>query len=314
MPDTLFENNTTQNGDHQVAQTGWFAQGFTPSTTHDITSVDVLVRRQNTPGTVLVEIYGDNSNEPDIGSGTLAAGSFDADLITDVSPGVELNVLVSGAGSELAASTKYWLLLRLQDEGLSGQWVCRWRAAITGNPYAGGNLVFSFDGGSSWTQRADQDFWFKEYGLSFLTKTFTADAKLSQDGVLKTFTADASLVKQNTKTFTADANTVRLKTFTADANLFKESIPKTFTADAGILKVATKTFAVDAHVYVVPDDTWPQARAEAYDPDKLWDEETKSWYSPTSSIGVNRMAQAGGRLRSQLVVVSDQGKVFFGSF
>ena len=58
--------------------------------------------------------------------------------------------------------------------------------------------------------------------------------------------------------------------------------------------------------------TYPDDRPVAYDPDKLWDEDTQTWYAIGTVIGSARAAQAGGRLRQQLVVVSNQGNIFFG--
>jgi len=86
--------------------------------------------------------------------------------------------------------------------------------------------------------------------------------------------------------------------FTADAILTDSPIPVElqyeFTYDA-ILR----------HTEFVRD------RPETYDEDKLWDEENKTWYEPSHSIGSERMAQAGGRQRCQLVVISNQAQIYF---
>jgi hypothetical protein len=50
----------------------------------------------------------------------------------------------------------------------------------------------------------------------------------------------------------------------------------------------------------------PPRRAE-YDPDKFWDEETKTWVD-TKSIAT----AGGGRHNTYLVVVSDQDKIYIG--
>ena len=57
---------------------------------------------------------------------------------------------------------------------------------------------------------------------------------------------------------------------------------------------------------------FPADRPGSYDPDKLWDEETKAWYAVGTAIGSARSAQAGGRYRQQIVVLSNQGTIFFG--
>ncbi len=197
------------------------------------------------------------------------------------------------------------------------------------------------------------------YGaLPEITKTFTADANISQDNVLKTFTTQANISKDNeTKTFTADANIKATKHFTTDANIAKDDETKTFTADvnihkADIIKTFTadvsiwtaellsadanlskddvlKTFTaqanisqddilstlvIDAHIRAPLDDSvaFVLPRPDAYDEDKLWDEENKSWYTPTSSVGSERAKQGGGRYHRQLVVISDQGEIYIG--
>jgi len=60
--------------------------------------------------------------------------------------------------------------------------------------------------------------------------------------------------------------------------------------------------------------TFPEHRPLDYDADLVWDEETKTWYSIDTAIGAERMPQSGGRYRNQLVCLSEQGKIYFGSF
>lgn len=315
MPDTLYENQTDGSfGQVSAFTTNYRTQSFTPSITHTITSVDLLVHRLGSPGTFVVDIHAVDGGGLPTGA-ALATGTSNGDTLTTDSAGEWRNIILTGSPS-LIASTQYIIVLRLQNEGLAVGNQVRLRVA-TGSPYAGGVLGFSFDSGSSWGQQGTLDAAFKEYGLQPPpTKTFAADASVSQDSATKTFTANAVLLKDGeTKTFTADVNTRGQKQLTADASVAKDGVTKTFTAGASISQDGlTKTFIVDAHVFVVPDATWPPARAEAYDPDKVWDETNKSWYAPDSSIGVNRMAQAGGRLKQNLVVLSDQGKLYFGVF
>jgi hypothetical protein len=59
---------------------------------------------------------------------------------------------------------------------------------------------------------------------------------------------------------------------------------------------------------------FPEDRPIGYDPEKLWDETTKTWYAPSTSTGKERLKQAGGRYRDQLVVLSDQGAVYYEEF
>jgi hypothetical protein len=50
-----------------------------------------------------------------------------------------------------------------------------------------------------------------------------------------------------------------------------------------------------------------------YDETKVWDEETKLWYAETTDTAKQRLAQAGGRLKSTIIAVSDQAKIYFGT-
>lgn len=314
MPDTLYENQTDGSGGHDSVFSNWWKfQTFTPSVAHQITSVDLYVHRTGSPGTILVEIYGvDGSSHPDVGGGVLASGSYDSSVLTDDGVAQWLNTLISGAGDALSSGIEYALVHRLQNTGASGSVSNHF---VGGNPYAGGLSGRSINGGVSFSTFPNDDTTFKEYGVAPPpTKTFIAGASIAKDGVTKNFVAGASISQDGlTKTFTADVNTRARKQFTADASIFKSPVEKTIVAQAIISQDAVaKTFVADAHVFVVPDATWPEARPEAYDPSKVWDEENKSWYSPTSSIGVSRMAQAGGRLKQNLVVMSNQGKLYFG--
>ncbi len=316
MPDTLYENQTLATSGHDDIFSDWWKfQTFTVQAgeTHQITSVDLYLHRTGSPGIILVEVYGvDGSSKPDVGGGVLVSGSYDSSVLTDDGVAQWLNILVSGAGDTLAAGTEYALVHRLQNTGASGSVSNHYES---GNPYANGLSGRSINGGSSFTTFPNDDTTFREYGIAPPpTKTFTAGASIAKDGETKTFIAGVSISKDGlTKTFTTDVNTRGQKQLTAGASISQDGIAKTFIAQASISQDAiAKTFVVDAHVYVVPDLTWPQARAEAYDEDKLWDDENKSWYESSSSIGVNRMKQAGGRYKQQIVAISNQGKIYYG--
>ena len=58
--------------------------------------------------------------------------------------------------------------------------------------------------------------------------------------------------------------------------------------------------------------TYPEDRPGTYDPDKLWDEETKAWYAVGTAIGSARAKQAGGRLKQNIVAMSNKAKIYFG--
>lgn len=50
---------------------------------------------------------------------------------------------------------------------------------------------------------------------------------------------------------------------------------------------------------------WPEVRPESYDADLVWDEESGTWISSD--------ARGGSWYQLQILVISDQGKIYFGS-
>jgi hypothetical protein len=154
--------------------------------------------------------------------------------------------------------------------------------------------------------------------LATVTHEVTCDAILIK---AVTVTCDAVLSKQQTHTVTCDAILTKKHEITCDAILTKRmdvtcdahlvlANSMEVTCDAQLEKLINVT--CDANLYNPADYlTFPTIRPVSYDADKVYDEDTKSWYNPTTSTGVERMKQAGGRYRSQLVVLSDQGKIYF---
>ena len=51
---------------------------------------------------------------------------------------------------------------------------------------------------------------------------------------------------------------------------------------------------------------WPEPRPENYDPDKIFDYNLDSW------VDINTLPAGGGRYKNQVIVMSDQGKIYFG--
>jgi hypothetical protein len=190
-----------------------------------------------------------------------------------------------GAGSALLAGTQYAIVISLANTGLGSSHQLRPKYQADTNPYAGGTEVWSTNGGSSWTIYANDDVAFKEYSTA-PSKDFTADTSISKDDILKTFTADTNLVESK-------------KSLTVQASISQDSIAKTLIADV--------------YISVPPDGSWPVARAGAYTEDKVWNEENKSWIEVDTAVGSVRLAQSGQRLKEQVVVISGQAQIYFGS-
>lgn len=300
MSDTLFEFYIiNDNSQTSVFDTTWVGQTFTPSTTHTITSVKLLLGlRKNSPGTIDVSIRATSAGEPT--GGDLTSGTTDGNTLGTGTPiwGADEREIIL-TPFELLTGVQYAIVIRATSGNSNN--LIKWRKDFSNSAYAGGAFVFSSDSGSAWSITTGDDNLFAEFGtLPPIDKTFTAQASLSQDDIKKTFAVQANIIKA--------------KQFAIDASLAKDGETKTFTAGASIAKDGeTKTFTADAPISEFSGG-FPEARPPAYDEDKLWDEETQAWYSPTSAIGTERSAQAGGRQKAQLVVLSDRGIIFFGAF
>lgn len=150
----------------------WYAQTFTPQTTHDITSVILSLGRPSgdSPGTITVTIRevedsGPNINKPkddviyDLCSGTTNGNTLPETGFPTPTP--EEREITFGVNPTLIAGTKYAIVVRALSGGASD--LVRWSAS-TSSVYANGDQCMSSDSGSSWTLYSSRELWFKEYG------------------------------------------------------------------------------------------------------------------------------------------------------
>lgn len=139
----------------------WGAQTFTTATAHTITSVKLLLYRVLEPGTVTVAIRA-TSGTPAYPSGSdLCSGTTDGDTLPTASP-YQWREITFGTGTDLAASTKYAIVVRVGADADVNNYV-GWRAD-TANGYANGNEVYSTDNGVNWSAHANYDLLFEEWG------------------------------------------------------------------------------------------------------------------------------------------------------
>lgn len=140
----------------------WIAQTFTPSTSHKITKVKLLLYRVGDPGTLTVAIRATSSGKP-TGS-DLCSGTTDGDTLPIGSPYAWREIEFSSSYN-LVASTQYAIVVR----GASGVDVnncVSWRVDSTSATYTGGNSLISTDGGSNWSisGMSGWDMLFEEWG------------------------------------------------------------------------------------------------------------------------------------------------------
>ncbi|MBA7636868.1 hypothetical protein ES703_44496 [subsurface metagenome] len=157
---TLYEYyNTGDDGVFNFGDNWWGAQTFTPSVTHKITSVKLLLYRSGSPGTITVSIKATDGGHPT--GPDLCSGTTDGDTLPTTSP-YEWREITLGAGYDPSADTKYAIVVRAPD-AVAPDYI-RWRYDKTSATYGGGNYEVSDDSGFIWTPYPTYDFMFEEWG------------------------------------------------------------------------------------------------------------------------------------------------------
>jgi hypothetical protein len=301
MAEILYQNWTTyQTTLYFLFETWWQSQTFTPAITHQITSVDVKVYKASTPGTIDVEIYnvisgGGDDGKPDITGGAIATGSYDGNSITSDSAGEEVNIVLTG-GPTLLSGTRYALVQRLDDEGLGGAAAIYWKGDNL-EGYSRGANYRSTNSGSTWSVQS-VDLFFREYGpgdANPVNVTGTIAATSAVSGAV-----EVAKVLNVTGTIAA-VSTVSGAVEILSALELSGTISAVSTVSGAII-ISSQT-----------STGWPLGRRSDYDEDLVYDEDTRSWYNPTSETGVTLMAIGGGRYNEQLVVISEQGRIYYGA-
>lgn len=142
--------------------TWWFAQTFTPQTTHDITSVILSLARVGSPGTITVSIRATTLDKPS--GADLCSGTTDGDTLPAggyPTPAPEEREITFGTNPTLTAGTKYAIVVRASSGNSSNK---VWWSATTSSVYADGDQCRSGNVGVSWTLYATRELWFEEYG------------------------------------------------------------------------------------------------------------------------------------------------------
>ena len=138
----------------------WQAQTFTPSTSHFITSVKLLIYRYSTPGTLTVAIKNVDGNDDPTGD-DLCSGTTNADTLTEDTGG-EWREITMDAPYVLSSGTQYAIVVRCGPVQYVG-----WRINGFNPSYSGGNQYYSIDGGDTWVMKGEpdrDDAMFEEWG------------------------------------------------------------------------------------------------------------------------------------------------------
>jgi len=161
----LYQNNIAGDTVYEsVYGAIWRAQTFTTVNAHRIRSVKLKLYRYGYPGTVTVSIRAvDGSGHPLLPG--LCSGTIDGNFLT-TDTGGQWYEIDFGAGCNLAAATKYAIVVRATDGSSSSNCV-RWREN-SANPYATGNTEKSSTSGGdgTWSADATSDLMFEEWGTT----------------------------------------------------------------------------------------------------------------------------------------------------
>jgi len=140
---------------------GWLGQTLTPSVSHKITSVKLLLHKSGSPGTLTVGIRAVDGEGLPTGD-DLCSGTTDGDTLT-TDTGGEVREITFGAGTSLTASTQYAIIIRTPLA--PGESRVKWLSDISSPGYTGGNSVFSNNFGVTWTY-VPYDSYFEDWGYA----------------------------------------------------------------------------------------------------------------------------------------------------
>lgn len=136
----------------------WLGQTFTPTLSHQVTTVRLLLGKEGSPGVCTVSIRATSGGKPtgsDLASGTR---NLDALGIATTPSWIDFDL---GAGAALVGATVYAIVVRTA--GVDTNNDAQWRADITSPAYSSGSRSNSSDSGASWdAQDTTTDMMFKE--------------------------------------------------------------------------------------------------------------------------------------------------------
>lgn len=138
----------------------WIAQTFTPSVSHSITRVKLVLGKALSPGDLTVSIRATDGNGQPTGSDLASGTQVEADIPT-VWSGTQVFVDFSSPAT-LIADTKYAIVCRALTGDVNNK--VNWYKK-TSDVYAGGNVETSTDSGAAWSASSSHDAAFEEWGI-----------------------------------------------------------------------------------------------------------------------------------------------------
>jgi len=166
MSDTLFESFELTDPIPSTDWAGgakWAGQTFTPSGSHNLTSIKFYLQKVGSPGSASVHITATDVNGLPTGA-DLVSATFDGDALTTSLAWVEITL----SATSLTSGTKYAAYIK----ALSGDISNYVGIALQTSSYAtysGGTEIATTDSGASWTAYTppsqERDSLFMEYGI-----------------------------------------------------------------------------------------------------------------------------------------------------
>jgi hypothetical protein len=139
----------------------WRGQSFTPSISHNITSVRLLLRRVLLPGQITVSIRDTAFSVPT--GPDLCSGTFDGNTLTTEGAG-EWKEIIFDTQALLLAATMYAIVIRAIDGDDSN--TLRWRDDNSSPTYLPGWYLTSASSGANWNRWVGTDMMFEEWGIA----------------------------------------------------------------------------------------------------------------------------------------------------
>lgn len=163
---TMYENYydpAEWGGGFYTGSSYYYGQTFTPSVSHNITSVDIRLKRTGTPGgTLTATIYATTAGGAPTGA-ALDSGTYAGASVTTSFSWVSFTM--AGAGTvSLTAGTKYAVVVTVAGGGgdnIAPNWYVWGGGSCATGTYTGGDYVAD-DGG--WIVYSGYDLGFREYG------------------------------------------------------------------------------------------------------------------------------------------------------
>lgn len=138
----------------------WAAQTFTVGAeSHSITSVRLLLYRIDSPGTVTVSIRATSADVPT--GADLTSGTIDGDLFTTDTNGSWYEIDLTEYS--LTAATQYAIVVRAPSGTGAGD-TAAWKMDGSTASLADGSEAISTDGGITWADDSDDDYYFEVWG------------------------------------------------------------------------------------------------------------------------------------------------------